>query len=211
MENDNLKKIDDILKRTDTDYSTAKQALDDANGDVLDAIILIEGKNKTYSKGPNKGEQIFNQIKDILSKGNATKITIKKNNEVIVNLPVTAGIIGALVAPFLSAAGITAALLTQCSVEITQSDGNVVNLGQKMEQGVDIVKDAMQDVKQGATNFKNDFMSSTNEFKNEFKNSADEFKSDFKSSTDEFKNDFKKEASDIKDDFTYTYKNKDDF
>ncbi len=213
MENDNLKKIDDILKRTDTDYSTAKQALDDANGDVLDAIILIESqsKNKTYSKGSNKGEQIFNQIKDILSKGNATKITIKKNNEVIVNLPVTAGIIGALVAPFLSAAGITAALLTQCSVEITQSDGNVVNIGQKMEQGVDIVKDAMQDVKQGATNFKNDFMSSTNEFKNDFKNSANEFKSDFKSSTDEFKNDFKKEASDIKDDFTYTYKNKDDF
>lgn len=205
MENENLKKIDDILKRTDTDYSTAKQALEDANGDVLDAIILIESqsRNKSYSKGA-KGEQIFSQLKDILAKGNATKITIKKNNEIIVNLPVTAGIIGALVAPFLSAAGVTAALLTQCSVEITQSDGNIVNLGQKVEQGVDIVKDAMQDVKQGATNLKNDFMSSTNEFKKGVKNSANEFKDDFTSSANEFKND-------IKDDFTYSYKDNDQF
>lgn len=206
MENENLKKIDDILKRTDTDYSTAKQALEDANGDVLDAIILIESQNKNhnYSKGSNKGEQILNQLKDILSKGNATKITIKKNDEIIVNIPVTAGIIGAFVSPFLSAAGITAALLTQCTVEITQVDGNIVNIGQKVEQGVDIVKDVMQDVKQGATNLKNDFMSSTNEFKNDFKNSANEFKSDFKDSANEFK-------SDIKDDFTYSFKDNDDF
>jgi len=205
MENENLKKIDDILKRTDTDYSTAKKALEDANGDVLDAIIMIENQNKSnsYTKS-NKGEQIFNQLKDILARGNATKITIKKNNEIIVNLPVTAGIIGAFAAPFLSAAGITAALLTQCSVEITQADGNGVNLGQKVEQGVDIVKDAMQDVRQGAENLKNDFMSSTNEFKNEFKNSANEFKNDFKNSANEFKND-------IKDDFTYSYKDDDEF
>lgn len=206
MENENLKKIDDILKRTDTDYSTAKQALEDANGDVLDAIILIESQNKNqnYSKGNNKGEQILNQLKDILAKGNATKITIKKNDEIIVNIPVTAGIIGAFVAPFLSAAGITAALLTQCTVEITQVDGNIVNIGQKVEQGVDIVKDVMQDVKQGATNLKNDFVSSTNEFRNDFKNSANEFKSDFKDSANEFK-------SDLKDDFTYSLKENDDF
>ena len=193
MENDNLKKIDDILKRTDTDYSTAKKALEEANGDVLDAIIIIEtqkrgGGSQTKS---NMGEQIFNQLKDILAKGNATKITIKKNNEIIVNLPVTAGIIGAVVAPFLSAAGVTAALLAQCSVEITQADGNIVNLGQKVEQGMDIVKDAMQDVKHGAENLKNDFMNSTNEFKNEFKNNAEELKGDVKKAAEDFKNDMK--------------------
>ena len=188
MENDILKKIDDILKRTDTDYSTAKKALEDANGDVLDAIILIESQNRSKTNPKNNmGEQLFNQLKDILAKGNATKITIKKNNEIIINMPITAGIIGAVVAPFLSAAGISAALLAQCSVEITQADGNVVNLGQKVEQGVDIVKDAMQDVKHGAENLKNDFVNSTNEFKNEFKNSANEFRDDVKKSAEEFK------------------------
>ena len=193
MENDNLQKIDDILKRTNTDYSTAKQALEDANGDVLEAIILIENqyKNQQYAHSASgKGEQILNQLKDVLTKGNATKLTIKKNNEVIVNLPITAGLIGALIAPFLSAAGITAALLTQCSVEITQADGKVVDLGQKVDQGIDAVKDVMQDVKQGATNLKDDIMHNTNEMKE----------------------DFMQNTSDIKDDITETFnKNNDEF
>lgn len=182
MENETLKKIDDILKRTDTDYSTAKQALEDANGDVLEAIILIENqyKNQQNSQSTtNKGEQILNQLKDILAKGNATKLTVKKNNETILNLPITAGLIGALYAPFLSAAGITAALLTQCSVEITQADGKVVDLGQKVDQGIDAVKDVVQDVKQGATNLKNDIMDNTTNMKEDitdtFNKNNDEF------------------------------------
>lgn len=163
MENDNLQKIDEILKRTNTDYSTAKQALDDAGGDVLEAIILIENMNKSKSSsGQNKGEQLMNQLKDILSKGNATRLTIKKNNDVIINVPITAGLIGAFIAPFLSAAGITAALLTQCSVEITQADGNVIDLGQKVDQGVDAVKDAMQDMMEGAENLKDDITNTFN-------------------------------------------------
>lgn len=169
MENDNLQKIDEILRRTNTDYSTAKQALDDAGGDVLEAIILIENMNKSKSgSGQNKGEQIMNQLKDILSKGNATRLTIKKNNDVIINVPITAGLIGAFIAPFLSAAGITAALLTQCSVEITQADGNVIDLGQKVDQGVDAVKDAMQDMKEGAENLKDDITNTFNKNNDEF-------------------------------------------
>ncbi|MDF2616199.1 MAG: hypothetical protein K0Q47_854 [Sedimentibacter sp.] len=169
MENDNLQKIDEILRRTNTDYSTAKQALDDAGGDVLEAIILIENMNRSKSSsGPNKGEQIMNQLKDILSKGNATRLTIKKNNDVIINVPITAGLIGAFIAPFLSAAGITAALLTQCTVEITQADGNIIDLGQKVDQGVDAVKDAMQDMQEGAEKLKDDITNTFNKNNDEF-------------------------------------------
>jgi hypothetical protein len=173
MDNENLQKIDDILKRTNTDYTTAKQALEEANGDVLEAIIIIENMNKSKQKkasytanAANAGNQILDQIKCLLSKGNATKLTIKKNNETIINLPITAGLVGAFIAPFLSAAGITAALLTQCTVEITQADGNIINVNQKVEDGVDAVKDAMQDVKQGAEEF-------TQDIKNTFTSSSD--------------------------------------
>lgn len=127
MENDNLKKIDEILSRTNTDYSTAKKALDAANGDVLEAIIIIE-KEKASSRCFNRGEQIMDQLKDILAKGNATKLTIKKDNEIIINIPITAGLVSAFIAPFLSTAGITIALLAKCSVEITQADGKVIEL-----------------------------------------------------------------------------------
>lgn len=176
MENENLQKIDDILKRTTTDYSTAKKALEDANGDVLEAIILIENKNKnkSYSSNiSNKGDQLLEQIKKLLSKGNATKLTIKKNNETILNLPVTAGIVGAFVAPFLSAAGITAALLTQCSVEITQSDGQVINLNQKVDQGMETVNSTMEDVKNSVENVKDNITKEAQNLNYSFSNKKD--------------------------------------
>ncbi len=185
MENDTLQKIDDILKRTNADFSTAKKALEDADGDVIEAIILIESQNKNQSNsqsgssGPNKGEQILNQLKEILAKGNATKLTIKKNNETIINIPVTAGLIGTLIAPFLSAAGVTAALLTQCSVEITQSDGKVVDLGQKVDQGIDAVKDAMHDVKKGAENFKDDVVRGAEDLKDDITDSFNKDNDEF--------------------------------
>lgn len=161
MENDNLQKIDEILRRTNTDYSTAKEALDAANGDVLEAIIIIENQQKGKTGSSSfRGEQIMNQLKDILAKGNSTKLTIKKNNEVIINIPITASLVGAFIAPFLSAAGITVALLAKCSVEITQSDGKIIDLGQKVDEGISAVKDAVQDVAEGAENLKDDLVGS---------------------------------------------------
>lgn len=181
MENDTLQKIDEIIKRTNTDYSTAKQALDAANGDVLEAIILIENQNRQSSSQTDskKGEQVLNQLKEVLAKGNATKLTVKKNNEVIVNIPITAGVIGAFIAPLLSAAGITAALLTQCSVEITQTDGRIVNLGQKVDQGVDAAKDVMADFKRGATNLKDDIVKNTEDLKEDISDSFNKNKDKF--------------------------------
>lgn len=164
MDNDErLKKIDEIVNRTYVSYETAKKALEDANGDVLEAVILIENQNKNFSSSDAKvkGEQILEEIKKALKKGNATKITVKKNNETIVNIPITAGLVGAVLAPVLAAAGVTAALLTQCSVEILQADGNVIDVNKKVSEGMDDMKKAAEDVKntvtESAEDIKNNF------------------------------------------------------
>ncbi|HCS10690.1 MAG TPA: hypothetical protein DIV40_04455 [Clostridiales bacterium] len=191
MENDNLHKIDEILKRTNTDYGTAKEALEAANGDVLEAIILIENQQKGRISGSFRGEQIMAQLKDILAKGNATKLTIKKDNDVIINIPITAGLVSAVVAPFLSAAGITVALLAKCSVEITQTDGKIIDLGQKVDEGMDVVKDAMKDFKKGASNLKDDLKTGTKNMKDDIKTGADNMKDDIKSGAENMKDDIK--------------------
>jgi NACalpha-BTF3-like transcription factor len=62
MNNDEkLKKIDEIVSRTYVSYDTAKKALEDAEGDVLEAVILIETKNKGFSSydAKTKGEQFL--------------------------------------------------------------------------------------------------------------------------------------------------------
>lgn len=191
MENDNLHKIDEILKRTNTDYGTAKEALEAANGDVLEAIILIENQQRGRISGSFRGEQIMAQLKDILAKGNATKLTIKKDNDVIINIPITAGLVSAVVAPFLSAAGITVALLAKCSVEITQTDGKIIDLGQKVDEGMDVVKDAMKDFKKGASNLKDDLKTGTKNMKDDIKTGAENMKDDIKSGAENMKDDIK--------------------
>lgn len=193
MENDKLQKIDEILKRTDATYVEAKQALEDANGDVLEAVIMIENKKNFENVGQTakqKGDQILDQIKSLLSKGNATKITIKKNGETIINVPLTAGLLGTLISPFLAAAGVTTALLTQCSVEITQDDGKVIDINQKVGKGMDTVKNAMEDgmdtvkttmedvvesVAEKAENFKDSFNDKFNDNTNNSNNSNNKY------------------------------------
>jgi NACalpha-BTF3-like transcription factor len=174
MENDKLQKIDGILKRTNATYAEAKQALDDANDDVLEAVILIENRKSSQSfqsASKQKGDQIIDQIKNVISKGNATKISIKKNNETIINIPITAGLIGALISPFLAAAGVTTALLTQCSVEITQDDGNIIDLNQKVENGMNSVKNAVEDGMDTVKNTMEDVVGTVTEKAENFKSS----------------------------------------
>ncbi len=174
MENDKLQKIDGILKRTNATYAEAKQALDDANDDVLEAVILIENRKSSQSfqsTSKQKGDQILDQIKNIISRGNTTKISIKKNNETIINIPITAGLIGALISPFLAAAGVTTALLTQCSVEITQDDGNVIDLNQKVENGMNTVKTAVEDGMDTVKNTMEDVVGTVTEKAENFKSS----------------------------------------
>ena len=66
-----------------------------------------------------KGEQLLAQVKKIIQEGNVRKITIKdKKGNVLINIPLTIGIVGAVLAPVLAAVGAIAALVTECTVSV---------------------------------------------------------------------------------------------
>ena len=65
------------------------------------------------------GKQLKDKVSDLLKEGNIRKITIKdKDGNVILQLPLTLGVIGAVIAPFLAAVGAVAALLTECTISV---------------------------------------------------------------------------------------------
>ena len=65
------------------------------------------------------GEQLIAKIKGLLHEGNIRRITIKNEaGETVLEIPLTLGAIGALLAPTLAAVGAVAALLTKCSIVI---------------------------------------------------------------------------------------------
>ena len=69
------------------------------------------------------GEDVLKKIKEILREGNARKIIIKnENGETLVELPLTVGAVGALIAPVLAAVGAIAALVAKCTIVVEKRD-----------------------------------------------------------------------------------------
>ncbi len=63
------------------------------------------------------GEELLKKIKEILHEGNIRRITIKtESGETVMEIPLTIGAVGAILAPTLAAIGAIAALLTKCSI-----------------------------------------------------------------------------------------------
>lgn len=65
------------------------------------------------------GEELLKKVKELIKEGNVRRITIldKKGKEIIV-IPLTVGVVGALLAPVLAAVGAVAALVTECTIKV---------------------------------------------------------------------------------------------
>ena len=63
------------------------------------------------------GEEIVKKVKELIKKGNARRIIIKnQKNEILIEIPLTIGAVGAVLAPTLAAVGALAALVTKCTI-----------------------------------------------------------------------------------------------
>jgi hypothetical protein len=64
------------------------------------------------------GGQLLDRVKALIHEGNVRRIVIKQGEQVVVEFPLTIGVVGTLVAPVLAAVGVLAALLTECTIEV---------------------------------------------------------------------------------------------
>lgn len=138
-----LEKIELVKDRTGVTYAEAKQALEEADGSVVDAIIAIE-ETVNISTGSKAGEfanETVEKVKELVKKGNITKISVKKDDETIVNIPVNIGLIGTIVAPWGILAAAIAAFGFKCKIELTKDDGTVVDVSRKAENLANDVKE----------------------------------------------------------------------
>jgi len=144
-----LEKVDEVRERTGVSYKEAKEALEISGGDVLEAIILIETKQqKTFSNSMSeKGNELIEKLKEIIRKGNVTRIILKKDEETIINIPVTAGAIGAVIFTPATVAGILVALATGCKLEIIKDDGEIIDINDVTEETLNNVMDRIEEAK----------------------------------------------------------------
>ena len=129
-----LEKIELVKDRTGVTYKEAKDALEAAEGNVVDAIIAIEDSvdSQTSSKKIGaKGEALVDKIKDVIRKGNVSRIQVTKEDELILNIPLSAGIVGAVVGPWVMLLGVVASFGFKCQVSVVKDNGDVIDITDK--------------------------------------------------------------------------------
>jgi len=68
-----------------------------------------------------QGIELLDKLRQIIHEGNARRIIVKQEDRVIAEFPLTAGVVGALIAPVLAAIGALVALLKDCSIEVERA------------------------------------------------------------------------------------------
>lgn len=80
-------------------------------------------KKKKTEEFKVNGDELLKKVKALIAEGNVRKITIKsKEGKNIVVLPLTIGVVGAVIAPVLAAVGAIAALLTECTIVVERDN-----------------------------------------------------------------------------------------
>jgi len=65
------------------------------------------------------GEKLISRVKELVRQGNIRRVTIKnKEGKTLIEIPLTLGVVGAVLLPTLAAIGAIAALVTECTIVV---------------------------------------------------------------------------------------------
>jgi len=83
------------------------------------------GEKKTTEEFHVSGDNLLSKVKELIHAGNVSKIIIKdKDGKEMISVPVTAGVVLAVLAPVLAAVGAIAALVTECTIVVERNTGS---------------------------------------------------------------------------------------
>ena len=148
-----IESIDAVYQRIpNATYSEAKEALQECDGDVVEAIILLESKKggNTTSKVKKTVEDVFgkdgdeikSQLKELLRKSSVIRVIVEKNGKIIMNIPLTVGVVGLALGPLVTLVGLSAAVIGKFNIKVqNEDDGTTVDLGELTEEKLNKLKD----------------------------------------------------------------------
>jgi N-acetylmuramic acid 6-phosphate (MurNAc-6-P) etherase len=145
-----LEQVDQLRERTGVSYQKAKELLEQTNGDVLEAIVLLEGekegKEKFSHSAQDFGNEVIKTLKDLLNQGKVNRIVVEKDDKTVMNIPVAVGALGALFLTSATTVGLIAALATGCIIKIHKEDGEIINVNDKAAEVFKRTKEKAEEV-----------------------------------------------------------------
>lgn len=101
---------------------------DDMNRDTTQESAAAEPKQgrSTTEEFRVSGEAVLAKVRELVHEGNVRRITIKNDDgKVLIEIPLTLGVIGTVLLPVWAAIGAIAALAANLTIAVERSDGGV--------------------------------------------------------------------------------------
>ena len=134
-----FEKVDKLRERANVTYEEAKDALDRANGDILDAMILLEREGKTRNEGngffstngstdsctedekqarkeriKENGRTFGEKVKELFRKSTVNYLVVEHKGETLIKLPILAFVLILLFAWYAAIIAVVVSLFCNC-------------------------------------------------------------------------------------------------
>lgn len=117
-----LAAIDLVRERMHVSYEEARSALEATDWNELEAIIHLERQSNKSNVIFTRSADWLDKLKEAIHRGNVTRIKVRQNERTLAEFPVTAGVVGALFAPYLAIIGGLVAMAGGCQIDIEQAE-----------------------------------------------------------------------------------------
>lgn len=141
-----LNQIDELRERTGVNYTDAKEALENCNGDMLEAIVYLEKNKKARaSRTAAAGTSFSDKISALLRKGSTTRLVMRKQERIVLNISVNMLVLfGLITLPLIElvAIALLIALLTGHRFKLEGSSAGTAKINDTLDRVSDTVDQA---------------------------------------------------------------------
>lgn len=71
---------------------------------------------------------VIDKLKAVIHEGNVRRVVVRQGSRTVAEFPLTAGVVGAVLAPVLAAIGALVALLKDCSIEVEREETAITTI-----------------------------------------------------------------------------------
>ena len=68
------------------------------------------------------GDQIVETLRTLIDDGNVRRVRVTHDGRIVAEFPLTAGVIGVVLAPVLAAIGVLVAMVKDCTIEVERAE-----------------------------------------------------------------------------------------
>lgn len=114
-----LESIDELRRRAQISYSRAKQLLEQAGGDLLGALILLEeNRERPVQVISRQGRNTLAWFRRLAGKLHRSRVKIEIKGDTLMEIPASLGTAGIVLLPRLAAVALVGVLLTRGGLKI---------------------------------------------------------------------------------------------